>query len=85
MASSSNGQLQLAESLPADPAAAEATRSRAAGILESYVQENAVPALDGILAAARRRTAAEHARVAREACELVDAEVRRFRALERAG
>jgi hypothetical protein len=85
MASTTNGGLQLAESLPADPAAAEATRSRAAGIVESYVQENAVPALDGVLAAAEPSRASGQARAARDAAELVDAEVRRFRALERSG
>jgi len=85
MVSTSDGGLQLAETLPADPAAAEATRSRAAEIVDAYVQENAVPALDGVLTAAAGWHVRERARAAREACELVDAEVRRFRALERAG
>lgn len=62
-----------------------AVRDQAADLVEGYVREQALSALDSVLAAAERGTRADPdaVRTAHYASRLVDAEVARFRALAR--
>jgi hypothetical protein len=78
--------LGLARELPADPAAAAETRDRAAVLVERYVQDTGLAGLDACLAAAdagevegARRAAAQTQASGR----MLDAEVARFRSLQR--
>lgn len=62
-----------------------AVRDQAADLVEGYVREQALSALDSVLAAAEREARADPnaVRTAHYASRLVDAEVARFRALAR--
>lgn len=78
-------ELHLTWEVPADPAEAEAARSKAATLVEEFVQDQALSALDHLLA-----TAAEGGRVADEvvqettvSSQVVDDEVTRFLSLAR--
>lgn len=77
--------LELNDELPADPAAAAASRARAAGLVEDFVQGEALATLDTVLEAAERneRTEPELANDVSATCALVDSEVMRFRSLTR--
>ncbi len=72
----------LAWTLPDDPAEAEATRVRAADLVEGYVRDQSLAALDRVLAPdADDASIVQAAQDAAAASRLVDAEVRRFRDL----
>jgi len=72
----------LAWALPEDPAEAEATRVRAADLVEGYVRDQSLAALDRVLAPdVDDAGAVRAAQDAAAASRLVDAEVRRFREL----
>jgi len=75
--------LDLTQIVPPGTGASETTRARAAEIVEGFVHEQAVPALEGVIKAAQPRVAADQAAAARRASEIVDREVARFRGLER--
>lgn len=88
--SQSNGALEtpaldfsLGQELPEDPQAAEVARAKAAASVSEFAQSSSLEALDAVLSAAQRgaRVPAETTRSINEKSRLLDAEVRRFRAL----
>lgn len=88
--SQSNGALEtpvldfsLGQELPEDPHAAEVARAKAAASVSEFAQSSSLEALDAVLNAAQRgeRVPSETTRGISEKSRLLDAEVRRFRAL----
>ena len=71
----------LARELPVDPEARAQTRARAAESVAAFVQTSALDALDRLLGARNPQAAADTAAEATAHTEVLDAEVRRFRAL----
>lgn len=83
MSQSKSVEFTLDAELPADPAQAEASRAKAAALVDAFVEQQALPALDAVLNAAEG-----HGPPPREAVEratdisrVVDAEVSRYRAM----
>lgn len=75
--------LALADELPSDPAQAEISRAKAAGLVDAFVQQQALPALDAILEAAEQQKAPDAALADETSgtAALLDEEVTRFRRL----
>ncbi|MBK1697316.1 hypothetical protein [Rhodovibrio salinarum] len=72
---------ELAEELPVDPEARAETRARAAESVAAFAQSSALAALDALFEAVNYEAAARTAAETTERTELLDTEVRRFRAL----
>lgn len=78
--------INLARALSDAAAEGEATQARAAGIVEDYVQDQALSALDALLnEAGNGETVRETADRCTATSILVDTEVRRFRDLSARG
>lgn len=73
----------LTDAMTADAAANEASRARAADLVETFVRGEAATALDSVLDAAQGDRPMDPARAeaAAEVSALIDEEVQRFRAL----
>jgi hypothetical protein len=81
LAAATAARPELARELPADPDARAETRVRAAQSVAAFAQTSACQALDAVLGADGPAPARQAASQATAHSELLDAEVRRFRAL----
>ena len=87
MVGADQAKLNLAGMLDDSGAGGDAIRDRAAVAVETFVRDQAVPALDSMLVAAESGTQGDGDVAAdiAAACQLVDAEVTRFLSLAQRG